>query len=327
MQRKSQDGISLPEFLERFSTDEACRELLERIRWPEGRYCPHCGGLRSWPIHCEAARAGLYECADCHKQFTATVGTVFEDSKIGLPKWFLAIYLMLDSKKGISSNQMARVLGVTYKTAWFVTHRVRMMMTETDSKGKPLQGVVEVDETYVGGKPRKHSGKKSKRGRGTEKVPVMVLVERGGIARSRVIERVNARTLKGAIRENVARTAVIMTDEFASYKGLDEEFADHGVVNHSQGQYTDGEKSTNRAESFFALLKRGLIGTFHQMSRQHLDRYCTEFNFRWNARDAGQMENVGEVLNGAIGKRLTYYTVVQNGKSKAKGRKATDGDD
>jgi len=317
MNRKAKDGISLPDFLSKFSTDEDCRALLERIRWPEGRFCPHCGGLRSWPIKCEAARSGLYECGECHKQFTATVGTVFEHSKICLMKWFLAIFLMVDSRKGMSANQLSRTLGVTYKTAWFMCHRIRHMMKEKDSLGKALGGTVEVDETYVGGKPRRHSGEKSKRGRGTKKTPVMVLVERGGMARSSVIASVNAGTLKAAIREQVDRTAHIMTDEWSSYRGLAKEFASHGVVNHKKGQYKDGDASTNTAESFFALLKRGVYGTFHHVSKQHLIRYCAEFDFRWNTRAEAHLSNVGEVLNGSIGRRLTYYETI-NVKTKKK---------
>jgi len=317
MQQKTSTRISLPEFLTEYSSDEACRNLLERIRWPEGRICPHCGGLRSWPIHCDTARAGLYECGECNEQFTATVGTVFEHTKLDLPRWFLAIFLMLDSRKGISANQLSRVLGVTYKTAWFVAHRIRHMMTETDSLGKALRGKVEVDETYVGGKPRRHTGM-HKRGRGTRKVPVMLLVERDGMSRTRVIERVNAATLKGAIREQVAKSATIMTDEWGGYRGLDTEFRDHRVVNHGKGEYVKGDASTNTAESWFALLKRGVMGQFHHVSKQHLHRYCDEFSFRWNHRKSDRTVGVGEILNGSIGKRLTYRaTVAQKARKKA----------
>jgi len=213
---------------------------------------------------------------------------------------------MSSSKKGISSMQLHRELGITLKSAWFLSHRIREAMTERGDRGF-LTGTVEVDETYVGGKPRKGSGN-NKRGRGTEKTPVMVLVERDGMARTQKLERVTAKELKSVVFENVHPGAKIATDEFPSYKGLDKEFAGgHSVVCHSRDEYVneDGDH-TNTAESFFAILKRGHYGIFHSLSKQHLQRYCEEFAFRWNNRKVTDGERMVTALQGAEGKRLMY---------------------
>jgi transposase-like protein len=219
---------------------------------------------------------------------------------------------MTSSKKGISSHQIARELGITQKSAWFVNHRIREAMKD-EPRASMLQGVVEVDETYVGGKPRKGTGK-HKRGRGTEKTPVMVLVERDGRVRSKPIDNVSSKTLKDEITVNVAKESVIMTDELPSYLGLADGpngFAGHETVKHGAGEYSrkgkDGVRiHTNTAESFFALLKRGHYGTFHQLSNKHLHRYCNEFGFRWDHRKASDGERMVAAIRGAEGKRLMY---------------------
>jgi transposase-like protein len=206
---------------------------------------------------------------------------------------------------------MARELGITQKTAWFLCHRIREAMKREPMAGM-LQGTVEVDETYVGGKPRPAAGKpKAKRGRGTAKNPVMVLVERDGSARAFPVDFVDGKTLKGQVAVNVAKEAVVMTDEFAAYNGLDTQVARHETVNHSAGQYSrvapDGLTiHTNTAESFFALLKRGHYGVFHQLSKQHLHRYCNEFGFRWTERKVTDGERMVAAIKGAEGKRLMY---------------------
>jgi transposase-like protein len=218
----------------------------------------------------------------------------------------MALHLMTSSKKGISSKQLQRNLGLaSYQSAWHMSHRIRHAMFAPD--GLLLTGSVEVDETYVGGKPRPGSDEKAKRGRGTKKIPVVALVERDGRVRSRVIEHVDAKTLKSAIRENVDRSATIYTDEWSSYRGIGSEFAGgHKTVNHGAGEYVSGDASTNTAESFFALMKRGVYGVFHHVSKQHLQRYCDEFSFRWDRRAMTDGERTIDAIRGAEGKRLTY---------------------
>jgi transposase-like protein len=265
-------------------TEEEAREYLEAVLWPNGPVCPHCGTLgNAAKLEGEAHRPGVYKCRerDCRKQFTVTVNTVFHRSHIPLRTWVMAFSILCAAKKGVSAKQLQRELGLgSYQAAWHMCHRIRLAMAKEPLKGM-LAGQVEVDETYVGGKPRKGSGEPAKTGRGTKKVPVMALVERGGNVRAMPIERVDARTLKGAIRENVDRGAMILTDEWAAYKGIGDEFKrGHFTVNHGAGEYACGGAHTNTAESYFALLKRGITGSFHHVSKKHLHRYCDEFSFR-----------------------------------------------
>jgi len=232
-----------------------------------------------------------------------------EDSKLPISKWLMAIHLMTSSKKGVSSHQIARECGITQKSAWFLNHRIREAMKK-EPMASMLEGTVEVDETYVGGKPRPGTGK-HKRGRGTEKTPVMVLVERDGNARAMPLENVTAKTLKNEIAVNVAKEAVVMTDELSSYAGVRDEPGEHRTVKHSAGEYCrldpDGIKvHTNTAESFFALFKRGHYGIFHQLSKKHLHRYCNEFGFRWDQRKVTDGERMVEAIKGIEGKRLMY---------------------
>ncbi len=284
-------------------TENEARALLERVRWPNGPVCHHCGSFDIVPIGGKSARPGLKRCRDCRKQFTVTVGTIFERSHIPLRNWVYAFGRMCASKKGISAHQLHRELGTTYKTAWFMCHRIRHAMQV--SAMAPLTGTVEVDETYVGGKPR-YKGQ-SKRGRGTKKTPVLALVERNGKVRNQVLCDVTGRTLKGAIRDHVAPAATIMTDENSSYTGIGKEFAGHETVTHSASEYArpDGA-NTNTVESYFAIMKRGVYGTFHHLSRQHLPRYCDEFAFRWNHRDLDDGQRTTAALKMVEGKRLTY---------------------
>ena len=234
--------------------------------------------------------------------------TIFEDSHLPLGKWLMAIHLMCSSKKGVSALQLKRNLGMAYQTAWFLCHRIRYAMDQEPLAGM-LRGVVEADESYFGGKPRR--GEKAKRGRGTKKSPVMVLVERDGKARAKPIKRVDAATLKGEIRKHVHPSSTINTDDFASYHGVGRHFeGGHRVVRHSAGEYAvrvfGQPVHTNTAESFFALMKRGHYGTFHHWSRKHLFRYCHEFSFRWNLRDLSDGERTVIAIMGSIGKRLMY---------------------
>lgn len=286
-------------------TEEQARTMLEKIRWPEGPICPKCGSVNAVKLGGKAGEKGQCKCRDCRKKFTIRVGTIFEDSPIPLRDWVYAFSRMCASKKGISAHQLHRELGVTYKTAWFICHRIRHAMQQDGTL--KLDGTVEVDETYVGGKPRKKGV--SKRGRGTKKQPVVALVERDGNVKSRVVADVTGKTLKGAIRESVDRSATIMTDEHAGYRGIGAEFdGGHKTVNHSSGEYaraSDGA-CTNTVESHFALIKRGVYGTFHHVSKKHLQRYCDEFAFRWNHRKVTDGERTLAALEAVSGKRLMY---------------------
>lgn len=290
------------------SEDEA-RETIERILWPNGPVCPHCGSVENLTrLQGEAHRAGLFQCNACGEQFTVTIGTIFEDSHLPLRKWLMAFALLCSAKKGISALQLQRELDIgSYKTAWHLAHRIRHAMSREPLAGL-LRGTVEVDETYVGGKPRPEaSAPKAKRGRGTKKTPVVALVERNGRVRARKVDRVDGATLKGAIRENVDRKARIMTDEWRAYRGIGTEFdGGHDTVNHGAGEYARGDAYTNTAESFFALLKRGVIGSFHHISKEHLDRYCDEFSFRWDHRSIDDSARTEIAIRQANGKRLLY---------------------
>jgi transposase-like protein len=290
------------------SEDEA-RETLERILWPHGPVCAHCCAMENLTrLQGKAHRTGVFQCNNCHDQFTVTVNTIFEDSHIPLRKWLMAFALLCSAKKGISALQLQRELELgSYRTAWHMAHRIRHAMSKEPLAGL-LRGTVEVDETYVGGKPRPEAGApNAKRGRGTKKTPVVALVERGGKVRVRKTERVDGKTLKAAIRKNVDRSATIMTDEWPAYRGIGTEFdGGHKTVNHGQGEYARGDAHVNTAESFFALLKRGVMGSFHHISKQHLDRYCDEFSFRWNHRKTTDSERTIEAVKGAEGRRLMY---------------------
>jgi transposase-like protein len=304
------EDLTLSVYDPRFTDPIEAATYLESIRWPNGPVCPHCGESERRPYPLKAKTRKLYKCAACRKQYTVTVGTIFEGSHIGLHKWLLAFFLLCSSKKGMSAHQLHRMLGVTYKSAWFMAHRIRYAM-EQPPFAKPLQGVVEADETYVGGKERnrKRQDKQKKTGRGTDKTPVVVLVERGGQARSFRMANVTGFELKGAIRRNVARESRIMTDSFKSYRGLGKEFASHEYVSHSDGEYVRGEVHTNTAENYFSILKRGIDGTYHHISEAHLPRYLAEFDFRYNNRanlGVDDAERTRRALAGVVGKRLTY---------------------
>jgi transposase-like protein len=287
--------------------EQSARAFLERMRWPNGPVCAHCKSTEIYRLTQQAdakksARVGLLKCKKCRKQFSVTVGTIFEGSHIPLHKWLMAIHFVCASKKGMSALQLSRMLGVTYKTAWFMCHRIRLAMKKMPLI-KKLEGIVEVDETYIGGKDKRGFGNTGF----NKKSPVMVLVQRNGELRSKPIKRLSAMELKKEIRANVSIASTIMTDEHASYKGLDREFVGgHKVVNHSKKEYVRGNVYTNTAESYFALLKRGVHGTFHHVSRKHLGRYCDEFSFRWNTRKVTDSERAEAMLKQIEGKRLLY---------------------
>jgi transposase-like protein len=311
-------------FEPRFQNEDAAREHLEALHWPEGPFCPHCGSTnakrlppqrgRKTKAHPEGAlRKGVVQCNDCRQQYTVTVGTVFESSKVPLHKWLYVNHVLCSSKKGTSAHQIARNIGVSYKTAWFMMHRIREAMKDVD--GGPIGGfgkTVEADETYVGGKTKNRNAKQRRRfdervSHVADKQPVMALVERDGRVRSFHLAKVTGETLRSVLVTNVDRGSWLMTDDHSGYKTVGKEFTGHGVVKHSLGEYGRlGVFHTNTVEGFFSLLKRGIIGTYHHISEQHLARYTAEFDFRYNTRKLDDFERADENLLGAVGKRLTY---------------------
>ncbi len=295
----------------KFTNADAARLHLEAIRWPDGPVCPHCGTLEK-ASRIEGGRKGLLFCNACRKQYSVTVGTVFERSKVPLHKWLLANHLIVSSKKGISSHQLHRMLGVTYKTAWFMAHRIREAMTDSADPG-PMGGkgkVIEADETYIGHANYVFTkrGWKPKPGPGA-KYKIVSLVERGGSVRSFKVDKVNSRTVREVVLRNASRHSVLSTDEAAYYKRLGKEFARHWTVNHSKGQYGHGMAHTNTIEGFFSIFKRGMKGVYQHCGEQHLQRYLAEFDFRYNNRVALGVDDdlrADVALKGAEGKRLTY---------------------
>jgi|SRR6266852_737901 len=287
--------------------DEQAREYLETIRWPNGPQCPHCSSLNATRLTDGKARPGTIQCNSCRQQFTVTVNTIMEDSHIPLNKWVLAFHLICSSKKGISALQLQRNLGLgSYRTAWFLAHRIRHAFKKNPTQ-PTLFGIVEVDETYVGGKPRPKAGEKRRYGRGTKKIPVVALVERNGNVIAKPVGRVTGKNLKGAIREHVRKDSRIVTDEFIVYRGIGNEFTGgHGTVRHEFKEYARGADHVNTVESYFALLKRGIIGAFHHVSKHHLHRYCDEFSFRWDHRKIDDGERTIEAVKKVEGKRLMY---------------------
>ncbi len=295
-----------------FTDDDKAREALEAIRWPDGPYCPHCGNIEPAMIakgNGKVARPGLYYCAACNGQFTVTVGTVMERSKIPLSKWLFAMHLMGASKKGMSALQLQRMLGVTYKTAWFLCHRIREAMTPK-MRG-PLGGegkIVEADESHFGGKEKnKHVGRRSKQNIGGKgKQAVFALVERDGMSHSFRVAKITGKTLRPLIVENVSRKSALMTDEGGQYFHVGKEFARHESVNHSADEYVRGDAYTNTAECRFSLMKRAVYGTHHSISEAHLPRYLNEWDFKWNTRKITDGERAALIAKGIEGKRLTY---------------------
>lgn len=291
--------------------EDQARAYFEGIRWPHGPACPHCGSADVYRLQGEAHRPGLLECRDCRKQFSVTVGTVMEDSHLPLATWARAFHMMCSSKKGISALQLQRNLGLgSYRTAWFLSHRIREAMKCEPVAGR-LKGKVQVDETYVGasrhGKVKPAKATPKKRGRGTDKTPVLVLVEEGGGARSRPLADIRIATLREAMHEHIDPSACIITDDLKQYRKATLGFAGHEAVIHSAGEYVRADGiNTNTAESYFALLKRGVHGTFHQISPKHLHRYCDEFAFRWSGRKLEDVQRTAAAVKGGDGKRLFY---------------------
>jgi transposase-like protein len=293
-----------------YHSEEDAYAFVEAHVWASGRVCPHCGVFdKSGLLKGKSTRIGLYKCYACRKPFTVKIGTIFEASHVKLHIWLQAIFLLCSSKKGMSSNQLHRTLGVTLKTAWFMSHRIREAMRE----GKLPGGIggegmfVEADETYVGGKAKNRAY--------AEKLPrhepVVALVERKGRVASFHVPNVNATNMKPIIKEQISDKSHLRTDESAVYLEPGKSFASHEVVNHSAKEYVRGDAYTNTVEGYFSILKRGIYGVYHHVSEAHLKRYLAEFDFRYNERIAlgiNDVERAARALRGVVGKRLTYRT-------------------
>lgn len=297
-----------------FHDEEKALAHIEASRWNGEPFCPHCGSTRVRRMEGKT-QAGMFLCNDCRDKFTVRTGTVMERSHVPLHKWLLATHLMAASKKGMSAKQMERMLGVTYKTAWFLCHRIREAMAGSNPTG-PLGGegkVVEADETYVGGKEKnKHESKRKRDWNATgHKMAVVTLVEREGYVRSFHVANVTGKTLRGVLVQNASRDSWLMTDEHSGYKSVGREFATHSAVSHGAGEYAraNGFVHSNTVENFFSIFKRGVIGTYHSLSAAHLHRYTAEFDCRYNTRDMNDGERAAVILKGGEGRRLTYRRV------------------
>lgn len=305
---------------EYFHDEVAAYRFVEAIVWPSGPTCPHCGNAdasRIYSINGKKARIGLRTCAACRKQFTVKVGTIFESSHVPLHKWLQAMHLLCSSKKGISSHQLHRLLEVQYKTAWFMSHRIREAM-RVGSLSPPSMGgngrIVEADETFIG---RKKDVPK-KRGGYAHKNAVLSLVERGGDLRSFHIEKADAASIMPIVTANVAREARIMTDDAGQYRNLADEYPAHEAVRHSAGEYVRGEAHTNTLENYYSIFKRGMKGVYQHCDERHLHRYVGEFDFRYNNRSARGVEDaerMSKAVRGARGKRLKYRQATEADQS------------
>lgn len=286
----------------------AAMEFMEKKRWGDTPSCPRCGSLGVYKMMdakepMKRQSGYRWRCRDCKSQHTVRIGTVFEDSRVELRHWCFAFWRAATSKKGVSALEIHRQTGVSYKSSLFMLHRIRFAMGNS-SEGM-LQGPVEVDETYVGGKPR-YKGQ-SKRGRGTNKQAVLAMVQRGGQVKTRPVANVTGKTLKNFIREGTAWNSCIITDDNQAYNGIGKDYlGGHHTVCHSAKEYVRGDVHSNTIEGFFSIVKRGLNGIYHSVSKEHLHRYMAEFEFRYNYRDLEDGERTIAAIKGAEGKRLTY---------------------
>jgi len=288
-----------------FHDEDAAFAYVEARVWPNGPTCPHCGGItRIGRMGGKSTRRGLYKCYQCRKPFTVRQGTIFESSHVALHLWLQAMYLVACSKKGISSNQLHRTLGVTLKTAWFMSHRIREAMRSGDLA--PMGGIVEVDETYIG-----RLAGQTARGGGHHKMKVLSLVQRGGGARSVMVDNVTIREVYPILLKNIEHEAHVMTDEHGIYRPLGQHFASHSFVCHQHGEYVVGTVHTNTIEGYFSIFKRGMRGVYQWCAEKHLHRYLAEFDFRYSNRIAlgcNDEDRADRLLSGIVGKRLTYQT-------------------
>lgn len=296
---------NLKGLMKHLSNEALCQKYMEDMRWGGKPVCPHCGTAKPYRLR----NGKTFRCSSkpCRKNFSVFVGTVFEGSKVSYSNWLTALYLLSAQSKGISSVQLGKHLGVTQKTAWFILHRLRLIMAD---KSAPLENTVEIDETYVGGKVGNMNKKKRQRvlESGVDnKTPVMGLLERNGKARLTVIGK---NSFKDVVRANVSKRAHLMTDTHLAYQGLGTEYNGHDTVNHSQSEYKRGDVYTNSVEGFFSLFKRILFGTYHQISPKHLQRYCDETTYRFNTRKVPDRLRFDNALSKPEG-RLTYKQLIQ----------------
>lgn len=309
------ENIKLPfanlvQLTQAIPNDQAARIFLEQIRWNGKPVCPHCGVEREnhYKLNTKGVFEGLYRCKDCRKNFTVTVGTIFEGAHIGLRKWFIAMYLFTAHKKGISSHQLARDLGITQKSAWYMVSLLRNLFKQKKVK---IEGTVILDESFCGGKEgNKHANKKTKdtQGRSTKtKTPVFGLLSDGKV-NTEVVKDTKADTLKPIIFDMVKTGAIVVTDEWGAYNGLNKSFQ-HEVVKHNEGKYVSNGFSTNALEGFWSLLKRGIFGIYHQVSPKHLNKYCDEFTYRYNTRSSTDADRFINVLFNAR-ERITYKELI-----------------
>ena len=301
-----------------YSDETAARTHLEEIRWADGVYCPTCGGFEGIKkLGGAAAEKGLWHCKPCRKKFTVTVGTVFERSHIPLTKWLAAFHLMCASKKGVSAHQGHRMLGITYKTAWFMWHRIREAMKRGGVSMPPMGGkgkVVEADETYFHDKPEAKrravsTGSGKKMTGPSNKRTIVSLVERGGQVRSFHVEDAHVGNVAKIMRDNIAKESRLHTDESTLYRTVGREFTSHERVNHGQKEYARGDVTTNTIEGVFSVFKRGMKGVYQHCDERHLHRYLAEFDFRYNNRASLGVDDktrAKKALQGITGKRLTY---------------------